>query len=208
MSDKGQDKVIAFDTLFTTNHIQMMKIFMPYLDLSMQKNIAIYVKMMELQYTIQFFQKNPSVPPLPLQNEKSNDTSAILNSMLPYCNPDERAKIENISNMLKTYQQYKEMMEMVQMMKELFPEGENPMNGDLLSGLAGLGGMGGMGGMPGMGDSSEGGFDPTQMFEMFQMLQSMPNMSDMSDILNMANMSAAENKSNSDSETPPPSNST
>ncbi len=201
MSDKGQDKVIAFDTLFTTNHIQMMKIFMPYLDLSMQKNIAIYVKMMELQYTIQFFQRNPSVPPLPLQKEQSNDTSVILNSMLPYCNPDEKAKIQSISNMLKTYQQYKEMMEMVQMMKELFPEGENPMNGDLLSGLAGLGGM------SGMGDSSEGGFDPTQMFDMVQMIQSMSNMPDMSDILNMANMSAAENK-NSDTEESPSSNNT
>ena len=131
MGDKGQDKVIAFDTLFTTNHIQKMKIFMPYLDLSMQKNIAIHIKIMELQYTIQFFQRNPSVLPLPLQKEKSNDTSAILSSILPYCNPDEKAKIEGISNMFKTYQQFKEMMEMMEMMKDLFPEGENPMNGDL-----------------------------------------------------------------------------
>lgn len=163
MSDKGQDKVIAFDTLFTTNQIQMMKIFMPFLDLSMQKNIAIYIKIMELQYTISFFKRYPSASVFPLPKESHNDSSKIIKNILPYCNPEDRSKIENISNMFESFERYKEIMETVQMMKDLFPDGDNPLNSDLLSGLTGMSGF------------SDGGFDPAQMFEMFQMFQSMSN---------------------------------
>jgi hypothetical protein len=59
MNDSGQDKVTAFDALFTNSQIQMLKIFMPYFDPSMQKRLAIYIKWMELQYTIRFFHEFP-----------------------------------------------------------------------------------------------------------------------------------------------------
>lgn len=32
MEKNEHDKIIAFDTLYTNNHIQMMKIVMPYFD--------------------------------------------------------------------------------------------------------------------------------------------------------------------------------
>lgn len=37
MDEKGQDKVMAFDTLFTTNHLQMLKVLTSYLDPAAQK---------------------------------------------------------------------------------------------------------------------------------------------------------------------------
>lgn len=154
MSDKGQDKVYAFDTLFTNNSIQMMKILMSYLDRPMQKNMAIYIKYMELQYTMSFFRKYPSASISPLPKEESFNIGKLCGEVVPYCSDADRAKVENMRNMFETFNNMKEMMEMVQMMKELFPEGENPMNPDILSGLSG---------MPGMS-----GFDPSQMFEMFQ----------------------------------------
>lgn len=153
MDDKGQDKVIAFDTLFTNKNIQMLKILMPYFDLPMQKNLAIYIKYQELQYTMSFFQKYPAASISPLPKETSFDIPKLCGEIIPYCGPDEKSKIENMRNMFQTFQNYKDMMETVQMMKEMFPEGENPMDSDFLSGLTGMAGD---------------GFDPSQMFEMFQ----------------------------------------
>ena len=171
MNDREQDKVIAFDTLFTNHHIQMMKILMPYFDRSMQKNLAIYIKFMELQYTMDFFKKYPNAA---LPREPSFDMIKLCSDMIPYCAPQDRAKMENMRNMYQTFENYKGMMEMVQMMKELFPEGENQdgsgfggMNPDILSSLAG------MGGMPDMQ-----GFDPSQMFDMFQMMSGMTGQPD------------------------------
>lgn len=152
MDDKGQDKVIAFDTLFTNKNIQMLKILMPYFDLPMQKNLAIYIKFQELQYTMTFFQKYPTASLSPLPKETTFDILKLCGEIMPYCEPSQRAKMENMQNMFQTMQNYKEMMETVQMMKDLFPEGENPMDSDFLSGLTGM----------------TGGFDPSSMFEMFQ----------------------------------------
>ena len=198
MNDREQDKVIAFDTLFTNHHIQMMKILMPYFDRPMQKNLAVYIKYMELQYTLNFFKQYPNASPAPLPREASFDIMKLCSDMMPYCSPQEKARMENMRNMYQTFENYKGMMEMVQMMKELFPEGDGQdgtgfggLSPEMLSGLAGMGGMPGMdgmpdlsgmshmGGMPGAGgqDGTQG-FDPSQLFEMFQMMSGMSGQSD------------------------------
>ena len=55
-SDNGQlaEAIIAFDTLYTTNHMQMLKLLSPYLDMENQHRLAIYIKWQELQYTLNF----------------------------------------------------------------------------------------------------------------------------------------------------------
>ena len=49
MDSNEYNKVIAFDTLFTTNHIQMLKVMLPYMDNKAQKSLAVYIKFMELR---------------------------------------------------------------------------------------------------------------------------------------------------------------
>lgn len=163
MNDNIQDKVMAFDTLFTNNHIQKLKILISYMDHSMQKTLAIYIKYLELQYTISFFQHYPNA--LPGYGKSTPDISSLCEDMLPYCSNNEKQQMESMRNMFQTFQSYKDMMEMMQMMKELFPEGGNPMSGDFQAAnlLSGLSGMSGMGSIPGMGD-----FDLSQLFSMFQ----------------------------------------
>ena len=36
MENQEQDRISAFDSLYTTNHIQMMKIMLPYFDAAMR----------------------------------------------------------------------------------------------------------------------------------------------------------------------------
>ena len=155
MSDKITDKVTAFDTLFTTNYIQKLKILIHYFDRSMQKNIAVYIKYLELQYTMNFFRQHPSADISLFPRESSVDCGKLCGEMIPYCNAAQKSQMENIQNMFHTFENYKEMMEMVQMMQEMFPEGENP-----------------MGTMFGGNDfQNAGGMDLSQMFQMFNMFQ-------------------------------------
>lgn len=144
MSLSEHDKILAFDTLFTTNHIQMLKIIMPLFDVPAQRHMAVYIKYMELQYTISYLKKY-SFPIFP----KSTDPHCVCKEILPYCSCEEKKKVEQMEQLFSSMENYREMMEMFNMMKEMFPEGEGGgINPDMLSGLFG-------------GDSA-------QMFEMFQ----------------------------------------
>ena len=58
MDEKERDNVAVFDTLFTNNQIQIMKILLPCFDRPMQKYLAIYIKYQELQYTLSYFRNH------------------------------------------------------------------------------------------------------------------------------------------------------
>ena len=87
------DKVLAFDTIFTNNHIKMLKVLLSYFDPAIQKTLAIYIKFLELQYTFAYFQNHARVfssghsPP-----DTSSDLNNLCREILPYCAPDERKK--------------------------------------------------------------------------------------------------------------------
>ena len=53
------DKILAFDSIYTNNHIQMYKLLLPYFEPEMQKKMAIYIKFMEFQYTLSYFKNHP-----------------------------------------------------------------------------------------------------------------------------------------------------
>lgn len=145
MDEKELGKVTAFDTLFTTNRMKMLKILLTYLAPSSQKNLAIYIKLMELQYTISFFQKYPYASLGSLPHEESFDTMKLCDEILPLCSPNEQEKIKQMRTMYQNFENMQEMMQMIQMMQEMFPEGA-PFGGggeegggmDFLSGLAGM----------------------------------------------------------------------
>ena len=151
MEDKGTGLITAFDSLFTTNQIQMLKILLTRLSPASQGSFAVYIKFLELRYTIQLFRSH-SVVKIPGQKKPlsfdflsgdNTDTLELLDELLPFSSSVERKKIENMKNMLANLSRMKEMMETMQMMQELFPNGfdgsSNP--ADFLSGLSGLGDM-------------------------------------------------------------------
>lgn len=160
MTEKVQEKIVAFDTLFTTNQIQTLKILLTYMEPSQQKNLAVYIKFLELQYTISFFKLHPSCSLGYSDLPKGANFTNLCEELLPLCPPSEQEKIVQMKNMMQTFENMQEMMQMVHMMQEMFPEGENPFNGDPSSILSGLSGMSGSDPM----DLSQ----LSQLFEMFQ----------------------------------------
>lgn len=122
MDEKEQDNVAAFDTLFTTNQIQIMKALLPCFDHPMQKYLAIYIKYQELQYTISYFKNHPYYICGDGSGRKP-DIRKILPSLLPYCNDSQKQKVQQFEQMMSSLETYKELMEMMEIMQSMTDPG-------------------------------------------------------------------------------------
>lgn len=122
MDSNEHNKVIAFDTLFCTNHIQMLKIIMSYMDNQTHKSMAIYIKFLELNYTIEFFKKHPYPLCGCAEKETSPDIFKMCSELLPYCTENEKKQIEQIKNIFQGIEMYKEMSKTMEMMKDFMPD--------------------------------------------------------------------------------------
>ncbi len=164
------DKIMAFDTIFTNNHIKMLKILVFYLDSPMQKMLAAYIKFLELQHTLKYI--NTNFLPLPSTCSDSSghsipilgflgnlDINGLCQEILPYCTNAENEKVQNILQMFQMMDNFKQLSQTMEMMKELFPDGM-PDSGDMFSFF---------------GNSDSGNTD------MFQMFAAMMNNTDSSE---------------------------
>lgn len=140
-SQTQKDSITTFDTLCTSPAIQRLKILIPLISPSMQGVFAFYIKMMELQYTMQLFKEGRKI----LFPTADKDIQKTMDELNPYLSLQERSHVNSMKNMYQSFQQMKDMMEMVNAMKELFPDGFDMSN---MGDMAGM--MGGMGDMSGM----------------------------------------------------------
>lgn len=169
MDNQCSDRVLAFDSLFTTNHIQILKILLGYMEPSIQGKLAVYIKFRELQYTLQLIREHPSLSSTPNPSSgSSNNMAALLDEIIPLCSPTDRDKILNIKNMFHTMENMQEMMQMIELLQEISPE--------LFQG----GGMGTAQGEDG-NNTGNGGMDFMQILNMLQGT----DLSQMSDMMNM-----------------------
>ncbi|MBQ7775726.1 MAG: hypothetical protein IJ379_07370 [Lachnospiraceae bacterium] len=160
MEDIRPNKIADFDVRFTNNHICKLKVLLSFLPPSMQSNFAIYIKYIELQYTMQYF-RSPGY-----RNNRCNtasaqpiDFSCICDELFPYCSEQEKQQFNQIRNIFQTMRSMQDMMEMMETMKQLFPEGmgngdgeQNGFGPDMLAAMSSMFG---------------GGMDLSAMSEMF-----------------------------------------
>lgn len=122
MDSKEHNKIIAFDTLFSTNQIQKLKIILPYMDNQMQKSMAVYIKFLELQYTIDFYKKHPYPLCGCMEKDSSPDFAKMCDELLPYCTESEKKQIGQIRELFKAMEMYQEISQTMEMMKDFMPD--------------------------------------------------------------------------------------
>ncbi len=118
----AEDRILAFDTLFTTNQIQKFKILLPFLDNQMQKQMAIMIKLMELQYAISYFQNNPYQLCGCFTKETPVDFRSLISALSAYTDRHERQQMEHFMNIFQTMETYREVAQTFEMMKEFMPD--------------------------------------------------------------------------------------
>lgn len=121
---RGEDSIMAFDTLFTTNQIQIMKTMLPYLDEAMQKHFAILIKFMELKYTISYLAKHKMSLGGRHTERKDPDMQELFPKIQGFLSPSERSKVEQIMNLMNTMQTVSQFQEMMQFMNDSASEEE------------------------------------------------------------------------------------
>lgn len=125
MADRNENasNVMTFDALYTTNQIQKLKVLLPYIEPSMQKHLAVYIKYMELKYTMDYVHKHPfqlcgcSIPSL-----EKPDLCKLCKELSLYSTPEEIKQLEQFQNMLKTLETVQEMSQTMAAMQEIFPD--------------------------------------------------------------------------------------
>lgn len=105
------DPVTAFDTLYTSNQLQMLKIVLPYMEGQIQRFIAIYIKLSEFMLALHFTSGSYPV-------KKEADIMGMVKYLSPYLSDSEREMMEQFSSMQENMEQFKQMSAMMQMMNE------------------------------------------------------------------------------------------
>lgn len=125
MAEDSQDKISAFDALFTNNHIQMLKILLAYVNPALLQNMAIYIKLSELRYTLHLFQSVSPENKITFPVKEAFDTDKLCHEFLPLCTEQEKKRLLHMKQIMDQLKNMQDMMEMMEMMKVLFPN-ENP----------------------------------------------------------------------------------
>lgn len=112
------EAILAFDTLYTTNHLKMLKLLLPYLEQKNQKKLAIFIKWQELVFTLNFFkQYSASLYSSDFKKSKKLDLNILLPLLMPYCSEEEKNIISQFSqmqNMMHTMENVQQYMPMIQ----------------------------------------------------------------------------------------------
>lgn len=126
MENQEQDRISAFDSLYTTNHIQMMKIMLPYFDAAMRSRMAVYIKYMEFQYALSCCGSHTfalhGCGQESGQSEKKLNINHICAEILPFCTKEEKRQIEQLSGLMHSMEMYKEISTAMEMFKQISPD--------------------------------------------------------------------------------------
>lgn len=118
--------IAAFDTLYTNNHIQILKVLLPYFDCKGRKHLTVLIKFMELRYTLDYFSRHAAADAAAQEScreaVKQPDIIRIFEQIKNFCTPSERAMFDQLAGMKKSMEMYEEMMSMMQMFSQFMPE--------------------------------------------------------------------------------------
>lgn len=117
MENHEIDPITAFDTLYTSNQMQMLKVILPYMQPQMQQMIAVYIKFNELIIAFRFSKGTAcTCSPSP---KKKFDLSALFKDLSPFMSDSEKEIANQFASMQENMEQFKQMSEMMQMMNDM-----------------------------------------------------------------------------------------
>ena len=117
------EQIYAFDSLYTTNHIQMLKILLPCLNPPLQKNLALYIKFLELRYTISFLNAQPYAISGCGFDKKNGEQEIPVGDLLPYLTPQEAENLKQLQKSMDIMKQFSTMQKNMEALKGILPEG-------------------------------------------------------------------------------------
>ena len=109
------DSIQAFDALYTTNQIQVLKLLLPFCSPQTQRSLAILIRLLELNYTIGFVRSHPEAFHAPSDSLSFPDLCVKIRG---FCPPQLQAMLDQ----LMSFQNAMQMYEQIKLLLELFAE--------------------------------------------------------------------------------------
>ena len=125
MQTTNSEKIYAFDTIYTTNHIQMLKILLPCLNPPLQKTLALYIKFLELCYTFSFLRAHPYGIKGCGFDKPPTDWQLISDEILPFLAPEEAGRFKQMKQAFQMIKQFESMQSMMEKLDGILPESMN-----------------------------------------------------------------------------------
>ena len=112
------EAILAFDTLYTTNHMKILKLMLPYLEPFEQKKLAIFIKWKELIFTLKFFKNySASIYSPDFRANRKLDFNTLFPILMPYCSETEKnilSQFYELQNMMHRFEEMQQYMPMIQ----------------------------------------------------------------------------------------------
>ena len=105
MEDINNDSVTMFDKHVQTKKIQMLKAAIPYINISSQKALSIYVKAIELVNTMNFFKSEENQMKI-CSVDDDNKLVNMLTDIKPFCDEEEAETVDTVLNIITTINLY------------------------------------------------------------------------------------------------------
>lgn len=105
------DAIITFDTLYTTNEIQILKLALPLLSSQLQPYAALLIKCRELKYCLDRLPKTK----IEHASFELSYLDVFLDSALPYCNEKQSAAIRQLKQLKHSIDMFDKMKSMMSM---------------------------------------------------------------------------------------------
>ena len=115
MEKQEPDSIQAFDALYTTNQIQILKLLLPFCSPQTQRSLAVLIRLLELNYTIGFVRSHPKAFHAPSDSLSFPDLCVKIRG---FCPPQLQAMLDQ----LMSFQNAMQMYEQIKPLLELFAE--------------------------------------------------------------------------------------
>lgn len=167
---EDNDYVLAFDHFYTTNHIQILKSLLPFMENGNFRMLPALIKYMEFQYTLSLLDKGApnfsggihassfdSATKSAANTDPTENLEQIYKAVHKYLAPNEEQGFSQILSAIKTMKNMREMQLMIELIQSLNPDaGPNMDLSNIMENLS-------------PGNENAGGLNMNEMMEMMKM---------------------------------------
>lgn len=165
---EDNDYVLAFDHFYTTNHIQILKSLLPFMDNDSFRMLPALIKFMELRYTLSQIDKGTpgftnGIHASSLDTDARANTDMaenlenIYKAIHKYLAPNEEKNFNQILSAIRTMKNVREMQQMMELFQTLNPDANSNMDiGSVIENLS-------------SGSENANGFNLNEIMEMMKL---------------------------------------
>lgn len=130
MEELNDDCIKKFDTQYSSNKIQCLKVISSHVTPAIQNLLAVYIKFLEIKLCLSRLDNHINLNDI-LQCKDQINIPALLTDIMPFLSPSEQEKVSQLKQTFTQIERYQSLFSTFQMMQDLFGDGKDNPFGNL-----------------------------------------------------------------------------